>query len=136
MQSRGPSFEQAAFSIRGIGARAPFAIHVDEQFTRENQKKLQALKTLNKKTNFDKVVLSKIDATLKNANKYAPMFENLWIFYDDLSKIQKDIFVYFPYYIQRDDGTYSVRDNTYGLKAFLDVMDKVEYLFEIFGSRC
>lgn len=132
----GPSFEEAAFSIRGEGARAPalFAIHVDEQFTKDNQEKLQALKELNPKTNFDKVNVSKIDATLENARKYAPKFNDLWFFYDDLLKIKKDIFLYFPYKIQKDNGTYLIHNET-GLNAFLKIMEKVEYLFEIFGSK-
>ena len=123
---RGPSLDEAAFSIKHP-TKAPFRVHVDAQFTKENQRKLRELFKYNPKTNFEKVDLSKIDATLVAAKKYQSLFEALLRFYYDLSMINPDMLKFFPSHLQQADGTY-LTDGKNGLHAFNDYMRKVHEL--------
>ena len=123
---RGPSLEEAAFSIKHT-TKAPFRVHVDAHFTKENQNKLRELLRYNPKTIYERVDLSKINATLVAAKKYRSLFEALLRFYYDLSTINPDMLKFFPSYIQQADGTY-LTDGKSGLHAFNDLTRKVQEL--------
>lgn len=126
---RGPSFEQAGFEIGG-NIRAPFKVMVDQQFTQKNRKKLQELRNYNEITVADHVDFSKIDATLAAAKKFCPLYEDLWEFYEDLSRTDRSMQRFFPSDLQRSDGTY-LNDGPRGITKFHIDMMKVQELRKI-----
>jgi hypothetical protein len=122
---KGPSLEEDAFSIGGK-KKAPFKVFVDQQFTKENRQKLQRLQQLNVLTDPDHVDFSKIDATLAAAQRFSPQYEELRTFYKDLSRTDKSMRTFFPYHIQRSDGTY-LNDGPNGIThLYLDMMQVQE----------
>ena len=101
-------------------------MHVDAQFTKENQRKPRELFKYNPKKILKKLIYRKSTRPWWQ-QKSTNHFEALLRFYYDLSMINPDMLKFFPSHLQQADGTYLLNGKN-GLHAFNDYMRKVHEL--------